>query len=332
MSIVAPPSSSNLPDKPRRRDDPDDYRMSFGDHLEELRSRLIRALVGYLLAVVVCLIFVRDHVLPFFCDPLLSALKGYNLSPQLYAIGTDDVFSLYIKVSLIAGSVIGAPWILYQVWQFIAAGLYPSERKVVTRYIPVSILLLAAGVSFAFFVVLPMTLQFFLYFAMQVPLPPDFQPAATTQPVANVTSISRLVADPAAPVEGNIWINTSQNRVKLFSGGSVQVMPFGPSNLIAPLITIPDYIGLVLMLLLLFGVSFQLPLVVMLLVRVGIFELDELRGMRRIVYFILVIIAALITPGDVITATIALLLPLIGLYELGLVLASRGERRASGVA
>jgi sec-independent protein translocase protein TatC len=206
------------------------------------------------------------------------------------------------------------------VWQFVASGLYAHERKTVTRFIPLSILLTMGGVAFAFYVVLPMTLGFFLYFTAQVPLPADFQPAVTTQPVSGLTTITQLDADPPAPTEGAMWINRSQNRLKMFTGGTVQVVTFGPSNLIAPLITIPDYINLVIMLLLLFGVSFQLPLAVMLVVKVGLFEVAELRAMRRVVYFVLVIAAALITPGDVITATLALLLPLIALYELGLLL------------
>ena len=75
------------------------------------------------------------------------------------------------------------------------------------------------------------------------------------------------------------------------------------------------------MTILLFAISFQLPLVILALARIGIVDVVELKAMRKIVYFVLVIVAAVITPGDVVTATVALIFPLIGLYELGIWLA-----------
>jgi len=300
--------------------DPDEYRMSLGDHLEELRSRLIRAVFGFFLAFVVCLIFVKGHVLPFFCKPLLDTLKDYDLNPQLFSTDMGDTFTLYLRVSAIAACVIAGPWMLYQLWQFVASGLYPNERRTVTKFIPLSILLLIVGVTFAFFVVLPWTIQFFLMFMDGMKLPSSFEPIATTQSTT-IFKIPMLAGDPVSPEDGQMWINVLQNRVKLALHGEIRTMQFGPENLVAPIFTIPGYISLVLMMLLLFGVSFQLPLVILALARIGILDVTELKAMRKVVYFVLVIVAAVITPGDVFTATIALTVPLILLYELGIWLA-----------
>jgi sec-independent protein translocase protein TatC len=99
-------------------------------------------------------------------------------------------------------------------------------------------------------------------------------------------------------------------------------IPFAPQSLVVPQYNLKDYINLVVMMLLMFGLAFQLPIVVAALLKVGIVEAEQLRAGRRYVYFGLLIVAAAITPGDVITATVALLLPLILLYEGGIILGS----------
>ena len=101
-------------------------------------------------------------------------------------------------------------------------------------------------------------------------------------------------------------------------------------SLVVPQYNLKDYINLVVMMLLMFGLAFQLPIVVAALLKVGIVEAEQLRAGRRYVYFGLLIVAAAITPGDVITATIALLLPLIILYEAGIWLGERDTLRARG--
>jgi sec-independent protein translocase protein TatC len=296
--------------------DPDQYRMTIGEHLEELRHRLILSLVGFTVVFGFCLLF-GQQVMAAFCRPLISVLQQYEVNPQIYFTQVSDPFMVFIKVSLVSACAIAAPWMVYQLWLFVAAGLYPHERKIVTRYVPLSITLLVSGMVFVYFLVLPWTLQFFLAFSINIPLPTAFHPnqqIATTQP----TTIPTLEGDPAKPIDGQIWINQIDGRLKIYHNGKARVITFGPQNLTAPIITLPDYIDLVFGMLLTFGLSFQLPLVVMALVAVGIVERDALKKMRRYVYFAMSIIAAAITPGDVITATIALMFPLIGLYELGI--------------
>ena len=101
----------------------------------------------------------------------------------------------------------------------------------------------------------------------------------------------------------------------------MRVLPFGPSNLLAPHISLPDYIDLVVDTLLSFGLCFQLPLVVLAVVRIGIVNIETFKRSRRYVYFGISILAAAMPPGDMVTAMIALMLPLILLFELGIFLA-----------
>jgi sec-independent protein translocase protein TatC len=107
----------------------------------------------------------------------------------------------------------------------------------------------------------------------------------------------------------------------VFIGGETRVIRFSADNLIATDYKLPDYISLVVGMLITFGLSFQLPLVVLALVRVGIVERETLKRSRQYVYFAIAILACVITPGDYITGTVLLIGPLIALYELGVWLA-----------
>lgn len=307
-----------------RQFDPDQYRMTIGEHLEELRLRLILALIGLAVAFVVCLFF-GQQVMAAFCRPLISVLQEYEVNPQVYFTQISDPFMVFIKISLISATVIASPWMIWQMWQFVAAGLYPHERRIVTRYVPLSLSLLIAGIVFVYWLVLPWTLKFFVLFGMNIPLPAEFRPddaVSTTQP----TTVSVLRGDPVQPLPGQIWLNQVDGRVKISFGNQVRVFMFGPQNLASPMITLPNYIDLVFGMLATFAISFQLPLVIMALVAAGILDRQTLKKSRRYVYFVLAIIAAAITPGDVITTTVALMIPLIGLFELGIWLSRPGRK------
>lgn len=317
---------------PERRQDfhPDDFQMSIGDHLEELRRRILLGLIGLIPAALVCFMLGRQ-ILGFLCRPLLRSMQKYDVNPQLASVQISDAFMVYMKVSLIAALAISGPWIVYQLWKFVSAGLYPAERKYVTKYIPLSIILLLCGMLFVYYVVLPFSLQFFIGFTTHFPLqmPDAVNPApATTQP----SYIQAVAGDPDHPRDFQLWFDTLQHRLKIYTGGNIRVIPFGPDSLLATSFTLPDYLDLVLQLLLTFGLAFQLPIVVMALARIGLVEISTLQLWRRYVYLGLSMLAAALAPGDVITATIALLGPLILLYELGIFLAKMGAkpRVASG--
>ncbi len=301
---------------------PDAFRMTIGEHLEELRTRLILALVGFGVAALCCF-GLGDRVIGIFCRPLLRVLQERNLSTQLFYSELSDGFMVYMKISLICAAAISAPWMLYQIWKFIAAGLYPRERKYVTRYIPLSIGLLISGMLFVYFIVLPWTISFFIIFGDNLPVPGEISThTATTLPAAGLPSIPQLDGDPATPAPGQFWYNKSEGRLKMYIGASdMRIITFGPSNLLAPHISLPDYIDLVVNTLISFGLCFQLPLVVLAIVRIGIVKIETFKRSRRYVYFGISILAAAMTPGDMVTAMIALMLPLILLFELGIFLA-----------
>src|SRR5205814_771302 len=134
--------------------------MSVGDHLEELRHRLILGLGGFVVGAIICLALCKSVILPIFTRPLMQAQVRCGLNPQLYYTEPAQPFIVYMEVSMISGAVLASPWLLYQLWQFIAAGLYPKERKLVTKYLPLSITLLIAGELTLYFLVLPVTLEF----------------------------------------------------------------------------------------------------------------------------------------------------------------------------
>lgn len=311
--------------------DPDSYRMTVGEHLEELRMRLIFALIGFAVVLGVCLYFGTD-VLSAFCAPLVNTLKKYDINPQVVTDEVGEGFMTFIRISVICALALASPWILYQAWQFVAAGLYPHERKYVTRYLPLSITLLISGMLFVYFLVLPWTLEFFIAFSTGVPLRMTKTEVVTTQPLSaqSLLQVPLLRGDPpkAERRDGMIYFDQSQLRLKIMIKGVPRVIAINSDLLLAPEIKLSTYIDLVVGMLITFALSFQLPLVVLALERIGIIEIEALQSARRYVYFGMSIIAAAITPGDVITATIALIVPLCALYELGIWLAKMGKKKS----
>ncbi len=311
--------------KPPEVYDPEEYRMTIGEHLEDLRRRLIFALIGLFVAVLV-LMAIGDKVMVIFCRPYISAARDSHVTPQFVYTQVQEVFMNYLKISLICAAAIASPWMLYQVWLFVAAGLYPRERKMITKYIPLSITLLITGMAFVYFFVLPLTLRFLLEFSSAVPVPTMEHSPTTQVSSEDVSLIKILHGDPEKPVEGQFWFNDLDGRLKFFHNGETRVMPFGPEKLFAPMISVGDYIDLTMITLVTFGLAFQLPLVVLALVRIGIVEISMLRKYRRVIYFVMSIVAAIVAPGGVITAMIALLIPMIILYEMGIILAVWSEK------
>lgn len=311
--------------------DPDSYRMTVGEHLEELRTRMIRAMIGFIAALIVCFVY-YEKVVWFFCKPLIDAYRKHQLNPQLIVDEVGEGFMVAIKISMIVAVAVAGPWILYQLWQFVAAGLYPHEKKYVTRYLPLSLTLLVSGMLFVYFLVLPWTLDFFLgwnkTFQLRVPDQVAFNASKpTTQ--ATATPVPSIEGTPSGIEKGHsyLWVDPKSRRLMFYHEDSLRILPFNADTLIGQEYKLSHYMDLVVMMLITFALAFQLPLVVLALERIGIVDVAGLRAGRRYVYFAMVVAAAVITPGDVITATIALMFPLIGLYELGIWLATLGKPR-----
>ncbi len=330
----------------------DDSTMSFGEHLEELRVRLWKGLVGLALGVIVMLFFgneliaqirvpidnaLKRHAAPkieeeekgwwetiqdFWTtqpiseveDPkalgdteserhqgIIVEAKAGDLVPKIHAVYPEifkekptlkkdqdekieftlwaeefaqfkdsrerglqpitltvqEAFMTYIKVSVVAGLVVSAPWLFYQLWMFVAAGLYPHEKRYVHVFLPLSTFLFLLGASFCFYAVFPFVLDFLLSF--------------------------------------NEWLNT------------------------APQIRLSEWISFALMLPLMFGLSFQLPLVMLFLERITVFEVKTYREQRRMAIFVISILSMLLTPSDPMSM-ILMMVPLCLLYELGILM------------
>jgi sec-independent protein translocase protein TatC len=128
--------------------DPLETTMSLGDHLEELRMRLLKALAGLAVGVVICLIFGKLIVL-FIQGPYVKVLGDQS---RLQTLAPTQGFTSYVKIATISGLIITSPWVFYQLWMFVAAGLYPHERRYVCVSVPFSAALFVAGAFFFMFV------------------------------------------------------------------------------------------------------------------------------------------------------------------------------------
>ena len=185
----------------------------------------------------------------------LSELKDAAARPV--TLNVQEAFVTYLKVCIVAGFVIASPWIFYQIWLFVAAGLFPHERRHVYLYLPISITLFLSGAVFCFLAVFPFVLDFLLGF-------------------------NRMMS-------------------------------------VIPQIRLSEWISFAIMLPVMFGLSFQLPLVMLFLERISIFEVDGYRNSRRMAVLVIAVVSMMMTPADPMSM-LMMMFPLIGLYELGIVL------------
>ncbi len=227
----------------------------FVSHLIELRDRLIRSVIA---------IAIAFGVLAFFPGPaglydLLAAPMLAHLPRGATLIATNVISPILVplKITLMAAFLVALPVVLYQLWAFVAPGLYSHEKKLVLPLVVSSTVLFIVGVAFCYFIVIPGMSRFIQNFA----------PASIT----------------AAP-------------------------------------DIEQYFGFVLTLFLVFGVAFEVPIAVIVLARMGIVSIDQLRKMRG--YFVVgaFIVSAVVTPPDVISQ-LALAIPMVVLYEIGIIAA-----------
>jgi len=308
--------------------------MSLGDHLEELRARLMLAIVGLVIGAAICLIFGKriihfierpylnavrsriskstekeaasdpNDIVTVLCANILTALasdpnapaiepnvvdfvrkvyvrtmkerasdpKGKMITSEdipagyrLMTLAPTDGFVSYMKISLVAGLIISSPWVFYQLWMFVAAGLYVNERKYVHAAVPFSVVLFVAGALFFLLLVAPLALKFLMAFN-----------------------------------KAFLGVNSS--------------------------FTFQNYISFVTMLMLVFGIAFQTPIAILILTRTGLVSIAAMRRSRKYVLLGIFVIAAIATPPDVISQ-ITLAIPLYFLFELGIVLSWFMDRR-----
>ncbi|MFN9968389.1 MAG: twin-arginine translocase subunit TatC, partial [Phycisphaerae bacterium] len=171
-------SSDRGPDAPQKV-------MSLGDHLDELRTRVIHALWGIAILFFGSLYF-GPTVLNWLIKPVQAALRAEGLPATMLATGMFETFFTYLKISTVASVALGFPWILWQLWKFVAPGLYRHERRFVTMLLPMSLMLTILSSLFLYFFVLPVMLHFFVHFGTTV----SPTQAAIAEPPAGVAPLN----------------------------------------------------------------------------------------------------------------------------------------------
>lgn len=160
----------NPPEKSPNQDPEEDQhggrQMSFFEHLEELRKRLLRAILGLLIATGACFYF-SDHIFAWLSRPLTRTLHELGLPEKLVYTNPIDPFNLFIKLSIVAGLFVASPYIFYQVWLFISPGLYRHEKRYVFPFVLLTSGLFIAGGLFAYELAFPPALKFLLEFGGQ---------------------------------------------------------------------------------------------------------------------------------------------------------------------
>lgn len=176
---------------------------------------------------------------------------------QAVTLNVQEAFMTYLKVAFIAGLLIASPWVFRELWLFVAAGLYPHERKYIYIYLPMSLFLFTGGAAFCFYAVFPFVLQFLLGF--------------------------------------NALLDVN------------------------PQIRLSEWISFAVMLPVMFGVSFQLPMVMLFLERISVFEIVDYREKRRMAILVIAFLSMILTPADPMSMLL-MMCPLILLYEFGIIL------------
>jgi sec-independent protein translocase protein TatC len=333
--------------------EPDDpqARMSFGEHLEELRKRLIYALLGSSGAIFVCMYYAKEIVF-WLAQPYINALTAQGYPATFQFLKPAEPLIMYLTVGFQAGLIVSSPWIIYQIWLFVAAGLYPRERKVVYKFIGPSALLFLAGVAFFYFVVLPLSLNFFVgYTGNTAVAPPSAtwiekilqRGGTTTKPAATQTAATAGAGTQAAtlpsgtalvPVlRGNVpvppegfgfaYFDEGEGRLKFKTRERTWVYSMTPEgSLFSNNPRMDDYIDFVAFSALVFGLAFEMPMVILVLATIGIVEVGTFRRMRKYAYFGISILSAVAAPSTDIMTMLFLMVPLVLLYEAGIIAAA----------
>lgn len=260
-----------------------DVEMSFWDHLDALRGHMFRSVIAvFVLAIVAFLnrAFIFDQIIlapkepDFITNQILCRLGEYlnvpslclgNLKLQIININLSGQFTTHMYISMFAGLIVAAPYVIWEIWRFIKPALYDKERRYSSGAVWSMSFLFILGVLFSYYLIVPLTLSFF----------------------------------------GTYQVSESVNNQ----------------------IALSSYISTVVSVTFAMGVVFELPVFVYFLTRVGIITPEFLKRNRKYTMVILLIIAAVITPPDVISQ-ILVTIPLYGLYEISILVSERISRRA----
>ncbi|MFA9479799.1 twin-arginine translocase subunit TatC [Phycisphaerales bacterium AB-hyl4] len=327
----------------------DDLRMSFGEHIEELRRRMIHAIAGVVVAAAVTFWF-GFQIIAWLARPFIEALDALGFPAQIYVRDPTLGFGVYIKVSLIAAAIVASPWVIYQIWRFISDGLYPHEKRTAYLLAPFSTIMTVAAVMFTYHILLPVSLVFLINFATFYPevepgqpgfmvrvltgatpapvVDPD-APAQSAEPVVEglFDRLSVYDIDPASPEEGQLWVNRHERRIKLHLDGQTQVISIGSRRMVDALPELSEYVKFAAMIGLGVVIAFQLPVFMLVVGWTGLIDPNVIARFRKYALFACFALAAMLTPTDFLSMFV-LALPLYALFEFGLALMRLTDRRA----
>ncbi|MDE4133587.1 twin-arginine translocase subunit TatC [Phaeobacter sp. QD34_3] len=262
------------------------------EHLAELRTRLIRAVGAFIVGIVLAFT-VAEPILQFLLAPIEATLRELgDPSPTLqYTSPQEYLFTLF-RISMVFGFALSFPVIGFQLWRFVAPGLYKSEKNAFLPFLIAAPVMFLLGASFAHFVVTPLAMAFFLGFA------------DVSSIFANLLSgaVDDLPADAAVVPE---------------TAEGVRITFFGKVN---------ESLDITLKFIMAFGLCFQLPVLLTLMGKAGLVSAEGLGSVRKYAVVAILVLAALVTPPDVITQLI-LFTVVYGLYEISIFLVGRVEKK-----
>lgn len=246
----------------------DDQEGGFISHLSELRKRLIYIFIFLFIFFIGCFFF-SEHLYSFLVKPYAKAVEGDGIERRLIFTALQETFLTYLKVSFFTAFFVTCPFILIQIWKFIAPGLYKHEKSALLPYLILTPILFFLGGMLVYYLIMPLAIKFFLSFE-------------STGLTTNL------------PIQLEAKVN--------------------------------EYLSLIMTLIFAFGISFQLPIILSLLARIGIIDSQFLKEKRKYLIVIIFAVAAILTPPDPISQ-IGLAIPLLILYEVSIISVKFIERK-----
>ena len=240
------------------------------EHLTELRNRLIRSVVAFAICMILAFT-VAGQIFNFLAKPIVEILMANGQAPDLIFTGLQQGFMVNIRISLFGGFLLSFPYISFQLWKFIAPGLYRDEKNAFLPFLLASPVLFFIGSTFAFYVVMPLAFDFFLGFQQ------------TNENISDLVGITYLG-------------------------------------------TINEYLGLTMKFIIAFGLCFQLPVLLTLMGKAGLISSQTLAKSRKYAMVGILVLAAIVTPPDVITQII-LFTVVYALYEVSVILVKWVEKK-----
>ncbi|GAC1660650.1 MAG: hypothetical protein NVS9B4_11860 [Candidatus Acidiferrum sp.] len=239
--------------------------MTFFEHLAELRTRIVNSLIAIGIGAFIG-VYVAKYLINFIIQPIIKALRASGLTGELVYTHPAGYLNTYITVGLYVGIVLAAPFVLYQIWLFVAPALYKHERGAIAGFLFSTVFLFLTGIAFGYMVALPYMLRFLVSFQ-------------------------------------------------------------GPIKSIKPMITVNEYFDLVLLVLLGFGLVFELPILIFFLSLFGIVTPQFLWKNTRYAILVIAVVAAIVTPTPDALTMLIFMAPMVGLYFVGIGVSAMVVRR-----